>query len=698
MSRIGIWLGFLCLLSSIAGVFGQEPPPGPPAAQEPDPERVTPPTPEQLLEFTRRSRALAVASRVPFANPPEIHSGRGVLQTTLVVNYANNRIGQDRVFLRSYNGFLVGPTLRVQPNDRLFIRLLNDLPPEPAAALVHDINIPPHGSNTTNLHTHGFHVSPEDNGDNPLLEIPPNGRQDFDIRLGASNSPDLAVPGHPPGTHFYHPHKHGSAAIQLASGMVGALIVEGGLDDVEQIKAARERIFVIQQIPYSDSDPATVEGKAGFMRIRDWTRITNRYTTINGLLKPVIEMAPKEVERWRFIHAGLAIRVSLAVKSPGEGKPGLDFHEIAEDGIALGRIDREPRIDLTPGVRSDVLIKAPDEPGEYFLVKLAQPPEPGAKVGTGEDTLARIVVRGPANPMALPDPKTLAGLAPFRDVGAVQKTRALTFDGQGGTVWTVNNKQFNPDRTDISPVLGTAEEWTVTSLNQAHPFHIHVNPFQVLSIKDKEGREKLASGPVWRDTVMVDEGHTVRFRTRFEDFPGKTVLHCHKAEHEDQGMMQLVRILPQSPGNPVGVEGGADYAADAPQAAPAWRLPDEQGVMHELREFAGKRLVLVFFRGMGCPHCVEQLRELADRHKALDMAGIVVVAIGSDPLKPGGATAGQESDWPFLILADRRSRGLQAVWLLPAPTDARCLRHRRSRPNPLADGQRDPLRRYRPYY
>ena len=156
MSRIGVLFGFLCLLSSVACVFGQEPPAGTPSTKEPDPERVQPPTSAQLQEFEHSSRAMALASRVPFTNPPEIHSGRGVLQTTLVVTYGNNRIGKDRVFLRSYNGFLVGPTLRVQPNDRLSIRLLNDLPPEPFAPPEHDINIPPHGSNTTNLHTHGL--------------------------------------------------------------------------------------------------------------------------------------------------------------------------------------------------------------------------------------------------------------------------------------------------------------------------------------------------------------------------------------------------------------------------------------------------------------------------------------------------------------------------------------------------------------
>lgn len=684
MARVGILLGLVCLLGSVPSDVRERPPtpipaakesesgwvrlelgqrpPGAdaPPAKEPEPKRVPPPTAEQVKDYERRSRDMALASRVPFANPPEIHSGKGVLKTTLVATYGNNRIGKDRVYLRSYNGLLVGPTLRVQPRDRLCVRLLNDLPAEPDARPAHDINVPPHGSNTTNLHTHGLHVSPEDNGDNPMLEVPPNGRQDYDIRLGAHPS-GAPVGAHPPGTHWYHPHKHGAAALQLASGMAGALIVEGGLDELPQIKAARERIFVFQQLPYAAD--GTLEGKAGFMRIRDWSRLTDRYTTINGLLKPVIEMAPKEVERWRFVHAGLSIRLNLALKPAAEGERRLNFHEVAVDGIALGRIDRRPQIDLTPGGSSDVLVQAPAEPGEYLLVKLADPlvritADPNGPRGTPEDALARIVVRGPANPMDMPDPKALAGLAPYRDIGVVQKHRTLTLgggDGRNPNRWTFDDKTFDPGRTDHSPVVGTAEEWTITSKNQAHPFHIHVNAFQVLSHKDKDGREMLKAPGIWRDTVLLDQGETIRLRMRFEDFPGKTVLHCHKLDHEDQGMMQLIRILPRAPLERAPGGGKDKDAMDEPRmtrGAPDWRLPDANGTTHKLSEFAGRRLVLVFFRGTNCTHCVEQLRALADRRKALEAAGVVVVAIGSDAPKPCGATPTTESDWPFLVLSD----------------------------------------------
>jgi FtsP/CotA-like multicopper oxidase with cupredoxin domain len=165
--------------------------------------------------------------------------------------------------------------MRVRPGDTLRIRLVNDLPDEPATGPHPDDVNKPHGFNTTNLHTHGLHVSPEDNSDNVLLEIPPRGRQDYKIQMKA---------GHPPGTHWYHPHKHGSVALQVASGMAGALIVEGGLDEVKEIKAAEERIFVFQQIPYSDAKPGTLEGPECIDQILKWPILKDRYTTINGLV------------------------------------------------------------------------------------------------------------------------------------------------------------------------------------------------------------------------------------------------------------------------------------------------------------------------------------------------------------------------------------------------------------------------------
>jgi len=92
----------------------------------------------------------------------------------------------------SFNGTVPGPTLYLQPGDRLRIELVNRL---------HD---------PTNLHTHGLHVSPQDNGDNPFVTIEPGGSHRYDIQL-----PDDHPPGHtrPP---TLDPMLRNDAGVELA--------------------------------------------------------------------------------------------------------------------------------------------------------------------------------------------------------------------------------------------------------------------------------------------------------------------------------------------------------------------------------------------------------------------------------------------------------------------------------------------------
>ena len=76
-----------------------------------------------------------------------------------------------------------------------------------------------------------------------------------------------------------------------------------------------------------------------------------------------------------------------------------------------------------------------------------------------------------------------------------------------------------------------------------HPFHIHINPFLIVSING------VPVDPYWADTIGLPPGGSpanptsVTFRTRFRDFSGSTVMHCHMFSHEDLGMMQTVEIV-----------------------------------------------------------------------------------------------------------------------------------------------------------
>ncbi len=91
-----------------------------------------------------------------------------------------------------------------------------------------------------------------------------------------------------------------------------------------------------------------------------------------------------------------------------------------------------------------------------------------------------------------------------------------------------------------SLTLGTVSEWKLASDSVNHPFHIHVNPFQVMR-KTEKGEDQI----IWCDTLLVKQHEKpVRNRSRYDRYIGKFVLHCHILDHEDQGMMQIVEVTP----------------------------------------------------------------------------------------------------------------------------------------------------------
>jgi FtsP/CotA-like multicopper oxidase with cupredoxin domain len=127
---------------------------------------------------------------------------------------------------------------------------------------------------------------------------------------------------------------------------------------------------------------------------------------------------------------------------------------------------------------------------------------------------------------------------------------------------TINGKKFEDHIIDQSMLLGATEEWTLynDTGGAAHPFHIHINPFQVIEIFNPAVSAtpvKLPRPWVWWDDFAIPPAAPpkgspqgtppvsgyVKFLSRFVDFTGMYVLHCHILGHEDRGMMQLVQVI-----------------------------------------------------------------------------------------------------------------------------------------------------------
>jgi FtsP/CotA-like multicopper oxidase with cupredoxin domain len=552
-----------------------------------------------------------------FRNPASVSPTSEPAKHDIVVHYAANRIVGCDVKLRSYNGKIVGETIRARPGDTLHLRLVNALPPVAPDQHKHPQVPAPagHGGhhghfsfNVTNLHTHGLHTAPQGpkvagsdkvpfESDNVLVELQPGEQQEYRIHIHDK---------HPAGTFWYHAHVHGSTAIQLASGMAGALIIEDGsaqngdLDVLPEVKAAKpnEKIFVLQQLGYN---------RTGTVEISP----TRRPTLINGQLVPRIRMQPGEVQRWRFIHAGIQDNIALAL----DGHP---LHEVAADGISLGRsvawpdataADTGPiqfKLVLSPGYRTDVLVKAALLPGQtssrVFLRDLRLPNDMSLQAAEArnlraaqgalpagipidvedkpEQVLAEILIEGPPVAMDLPASSALANvkpveLEPITDTMLqaaeaqsvrLQIAKGRTCDADGicrpctaGSPdcnllrYMIDGRQFS-DNNIRSLKLNTVAEWTLSGLGtdptgtdqpERHPFHIHVNPFYYQ--RTEPGGPDLQNW-IWKDTLLVpvpgSSGNPQKVRTKYTRFTGKFVIHCHILTHEDRGMMQLVEIVP----------------------------------------------------------------------------------------------------------------------------------------------------------
>ncbi|HEU0113043.1 MAG TPA: multicopper oxidase domain-containing protein [Thermomicrobiales bacterium] len=90
--------------------------------------------------------------------------------------------------------------------------------------------------------------------------------------------------------------------------------------------------------------------------------------------------------------------------------------------------------------------------------------------------------------------------------------------------------------------------WRLATAAVDHPFHMHTNPVWVLWIEIPDERGNLVNildKPEWRDVVWVPRnGGRVVSRSRFPDYVGTFVNHCHILLHEDHGMMQVVEVTP----------------------------------------------------------------------------------------------------------------------------------------------------------
>ena len=446
---------------------------------------------------------------------------------------------------------------------------------------------------------------------------------------GAAQPGGPMAMGQSPGTMWYHAHKHGSTAIDVSNGMVGAFIIEdnspNGYDGF--IKAfylqhqnnrklpgqatpapnwpILQTTMLVNQIAGTPKFETGSGGKAPF--------------SINGQQVPNVTMYPGEVQLWRIVNGSTISGFYLPAMPPG-----FAWRQTAQDGVQFDNfnyITRSQRpVFVAAGNRIDLLVQAPANPaiGKSFNVQVTQgvSQSTAQKTQTPTTTLMTILLAGNGTAMPLPPSMPVPRPSFQTDITTASinaPERSLNFNTAGQasgasqhTIGIDGGAQLKFEQGPALTIakLGTIEQWKISNTTNGsidHPFHIHINPFQVTEVfdpnaplEDKNGHPVFVngaavplyvfSGPIqagqcllnpndpgtwhpcatlpsiyrrgsniWWDVFPIPDGRTnpvtnkvvpgyFRMRTRFVDFNGSYVLHCHILAHEDRGMMLQVNL------------------------------------------------------------------------------------------------------------------------------------------------------------
>lgn len=338
-------------------------------------------------------------------------------------------------------------------------------------------------------------------------------------------------------------------AEQYWGGAVGALVTE---DPTDALAGYETHIMILKDISLSAGRPEPHTMMMDYMHGKEGSIVT-----VNGLVNPVLQARPGQVQRWRVLNASNARFYKLSLQ-------GHDIHLIGTDGGLLDHPYAMPYLLLSPGERADLLVRVSDTPGSYQL--LALPYARRGMMSSTQVTLLTMASSGSPLVQSLPAVVNPDAMRPMIDP-MMYPHRQLTLSMMMGRGY-INGQDFDVDPYTIMSELGMGEIWEIINdSGMDHPFHQHVNPALVLSVTggDAAYASTYTSIPGWKDTVVIPKWGSATLFIPVEDYPGMTMFHCHILEHEDIGMMGMWHIMGMMTGaEPPVTAGGLRLSAPYP--------------------------------------------------------------------------------------------------------------------------------------
>ena len=473
--------------------------------------------------------ALSCAQTVSLPEPRQVRAKNHVVFLTL---HAVNENGRDAF---AFDGDTVAPVIRASPGDVLKITYINDLPAKSLETCA-----PNPCMDMTNLHFHGLTVSPNAPQDDVLTML---------AMPGQVLHYSVAIPrDHPPGLFWYHTHPHGESERQVLDGMSGAIVIEGMERYAPEVRRMRERVLVVRGLSIEhDAKAAELRGHVEIPSEACGSAVgpASEIFTVNGVVRPQIEIAAKERQFWRIVNASADRYLDLQLD-------GQTFKILALDGMPLAY--HEPKnptrtashLLLAPAGRLEAIVSGPPTEIHSALRTLCMDtgrdgdPNPGMVLAdlvqprTDQSSTYRTPEQRHAadNRPPLYKPVNVESLKK----AAPDFTVIFTEDKNG---FYINGQKFTMDASPMTSArVGTYQHWRIVNQSaELHPFHIHQVHFLAYAQNDVP-----LTNPTWLDTVNVPVAGTVDVILDLTDpvIKGMSVFHCHLLNHEDKGMMAKI--------------------------------------------------------------------------------------------------------------------------------------------------------------
>ena len=491
------------------------------------------------------------------------HKGRGWSYYEIRMKEFKQKLHRDlgETTLWGYEGCYPGPTIEVRKREKVLIKWINELPDKhilPVDKTLHgaEHDVP---EVRTVVHLHGANVEPDSDG-HPEAWF----TRDFKVRGPKFATKIYEYTNDQPATAlWYHDHALGITRLNVYAGLAGMYIIKDKYEDKLNLPSGEYEIpLVIQDKMFKENGelyyPEQPDNPPpGLPNPSVLPAFTGDVILVNGMVWPYHEVEPRKY-RFRVVNASNTRFYNLKLSQEGDAT-APPWYQIGSDGGLFDIPVPMTSLILAPAERADLIVDFTDFAGKKIQML-------NDAVASDDPTHSIMEFRVTKKLKGEDKSYLPSHLCHVRRIPEYKacKVRDLSFGAVNDPnyprpLFLLDNKMWS-DPISETPELGSVEIWRLINPGQfPHPLHIHLVQFQILDRQPfdverynaTQGKELVFTGGRvlpdlnergWKDTVRAEAGFVTRIISRFIDFSGQYIWHCHILEHEDYEMMRPLLV------------------------------------------------------------------------------------------------------------------------------------------------------------